>query len=372
MKRRQCDNMGNLPKRKVNRKVLLSAHPDFRHKQPQWQDLRVLFIGGYWMGDNDLVKMMLHSLEDLGPQVREYSTEEHRDALDCGDRAYDYGRWGPVYLKPDHLRTVIDEHDPHLIVCCAGGLTFPPDMAAQLRERHCLAGIVLSDPDLFEPATSKICRNFDVFFTNSLKAVDLYDQIGVKSWWLPYACYPKYLRRLPPQPRYECDVLLIGEVRPNRVPLARNISARFRTRVFGRGWDEFGIPNEGMLSSDEVVPAINSASVCVDFPRNFAGDCNVKYRAFEVAGCGSVLCTEKFEEIGHHFRFGEEILGYDTEIEMLHQISQCIADPVYRQSIADAAYARTRAEHTFAHRWHSIVERCGFRMSGQADKATVV
>lgn len=322
----------------------------------------MLFIGGYWMGDNDLVKIYLRSLQDLTPHVFEYSTEDHRDALDCDGRDYDYGRWGPVHLKPDHLQPVIDAHNPHLIVCCAGGLSFFPDMAQRLRQKHCLIGIALSEPDVFEPATSKIAPRFDVFFSNSPRAVEMHRSNGANAVYLPFACYPKYHRKLPKTRRYECDVLFVGQARPDRVELTKKLQARFRMRVFGSGWDKFDVPNEGLLPAEEVVPAINSASVCLDFARNLEGDYMLKYRIFEFAGCGAVACTERFPELARHFTYGKELLGYDNEEEMMRQIETCIARPEQRHAIGQAALKRALSDHTFVHRWNTVASACGLEL----------
>jgi hypothetical protein len=339
--------------------VQLSDHPE---KLRHWEELRVLFVGGYWMGDNDLVKIYLRSLRDLTPHVYEYSTEDHRDALDCGGRDYDYGRWGPVHLKPDHLQPVIDDHRPHLIICCAGGLSFFPAMAERLRQKHCLVGIALSEPDVFEPATSKIAPHFDAFFSNSPRAVEMHRQNGANAVYLPFACYPKYHRKLPKTRRYECDVLFVGQARPDRVELTRKIQAKFKTLVFGSGWDQYQVPNEGMLPAEEVVPAINSASVCLDFARNLQGEYMLKYRIFEFAGCGAVACTERFPELSRHFTYGKELIGYDTEDEMLRQIEACVSRPEHRHSIGQAALKRALAEHTFVNRWNTVAGHCGVRL----------
>ena len=278
----------------------------------RWEDLRVLFIGGYWMGDNDLVKIYLRSLRDLCPNVQEFSTEDHRDALDCMGRPYDYGAHGPVYIRQGAIDGILRSFSPHLIVCCAGGLSFTPYETISLRSKHCVVGMALSDPDVFTPSTQYIAKNFDAYFTNSLKATAWYRELGANITWLPFACYPPYHRRVPSTPEFECDVMFLGQARPDRVPIVSRVRPEFRTRVFGTGWDTFGVLNSGILPAAKVVPAVNSARVCIDFARNLAGEYMVKYRVFEFAGCGAVTCTETFPELGAHFDFGEEILGYKT------------------------------------------------------------
>jgi len=124
---------------------------------------RTFHIGGYWRGQNDMVRQMMLGLRAAGAEVYEYNTDENPEALDCEGRPYDRGRFGPVWLVWDALRPQIEEFRPDLIVCNAGGLSFRPDQAKKLRKSTMLLGVALSDPDVFSPATSRIAANFDLF-----------------------------------------------------------------------------------------------------------------------------------------------------------------------------------------------------------------
>ena len=354
--------------------MILSEHRDFRNRNPfwkkklKWSELRVFFIGGYCIGENDHVRLWLQSLKDLGAQVYEFSTEEHPEVLDCKGRPHDYGFHGPVFLRESHLGPLLEKFDPHWVFVCAGGLSFTPYVSAGLRKKFCLTGMALSDPDAFEPSTQHICANFDRYFTNSRGALELYAEIGTKAYWFPFSCYPPYHRRVPPAPEFACDVLFIGQARPDRVELVKRVAATFDTKVFGGAcfgadWAHYGIASKGFLSAQDFVTAANSAKVCVDFARNRAGDLMVKHRMFEFAACGVVTCTEHFPDLAEHFIYGKEILGYDTDDELICQIRKCLEDPAYRDRISDSAFRRSRAEHTFAHRWTQIAADCGVHVS---------
>ena len=97
--------------------------------------LRVLHVGGYWRGPNDMVRHMMLGLRAAGASVAEYSTDDHREALDTEGIPYDRGTSGPVWLRLDHLRGPLDELKPHLVVCNAGGLSFRPEDARRLFQR---------------------------------------------------------------------------------------------------------------------------------------------------------------------------------------------------------------------------------------------
>ena len=101
--------------------------------------LRVLHIGGYWRGPNDIVRHMMLGLRAAGAEVEEYNTDEHSSALDTEGRCYDRGTTGPVWLISDKLRRPIEEFAPELIVCNAGGLSFRPQIAQGLPASYILA-----------------------------------------------------------------------------------------------------------------------------------------------------------------------------------------------------------------------------------------
>ena len=85
--------------------------------------LRVLHVGGYWRGPNDMVRQMMLGLRRAGAEVLEYSTDDHPEALDTDGLPYDRGTTGPVWLRWEHLRGPLAGLDPHLVICNAGGLS---------------------------------------------------------------------------------------------------------------------------------------------------------------------------------------------------------------------------------------------------------
>lgn len=324
------------------------------------EQLRVLFIGGYWMGTGDVVHLYLDGLRDLGVQVLEYCTDEHMDALDYGERPYDRGTFGPVYLRWEALEPVIQRQDPHLIVCCAGGLAFRPEIADQLRRRCCLIGMAMSEPDVFEPATSQISASFDHFFTNHRGTVERHRRLGARCHWLPYPCYPRLHYRRPPDPRFACDVLIAAQGREDRTGLVRLLDREFRVKVFGSQWKPFGVEAVEVNLAQEGLAAVafSSATVSFDFARNFAGIPIVKLRLFEISGSGGIACAEFSEDLPFVFN-EEEVLSFSNEQEMLAKLHRAVADPDWARSVRKNAYWRAHSEHTVEHRWLAVFQQCG-------------
>ena len=68
---------------------------------------------------------MMLGLRAAGADVLEFNTDERPEALETDGIPYDRGTSGPVWLKWEVLRPVIEAFDPELIICNAGGLELP-------------------------------------------------------------------------------------------------------------------------------------------------------------------------------------------------------------------------------------------------------
>ena len=327
---------------------------------PSLESLRVLFIGGYWMGAMDAVRVYLCGIQDLGASVVEYCTDHHLDALDHGERPYDRGSYGPVYLKWEALRPVVERHDPHLVVCCAGGLAFHPEVADELRQTRCLIGLAMSDPDVFVLSTSVISASFDHFFTNNLGAAARHREAGANAHWLPFPCYPKFHYRRPRDARFACDVIVAGQGREDRAELIRPLVREFNVKVFGTLWAAHGIEaiDLNLAPTGLTATAYSSATIGFDFARNFSGLPIAKLRLFEIAGSGGIPCTEYSEELPHLFD-DSEILTFRTATELEEKVRRVIGDPTLAAAMQRNVYWRAHSEHSVGNRWRYILEQCG-------------
>jgi spore maturation protein CgeB len=84
----------------------------------------------------------------------------------------------------------------------------------------------------------------------------------------------------------------------------------------------------------------------------------IKARHFEIGMAGG--CQLSYYAVGleDHLRVGEEVAVYATPEDCLAQIRRLLADPARRIGIAERAYRRCRAEHTYDQRmaaWFSEI-----------------
>lgn len=325
--------------------------PPSRHPS----QLRVFHVGGYWRGDNDIVRHMMLGLSAAGADVFEYSTDQHRDALDTDGRFYDRGTSGPVWLRWDALEGPIRDHAPDVIVCNAGGLSFRPEVAAQLRQEHCLLGIALSDPDVFEPTTRHIAPTFDLFLTNAPECVERYEALGVRAAALPVATNPDFFRPAAPRPELDCDVLVLGRAHPDRIEPVRALLSRFDVHVYGEGWDQHGIRSRGCIFGDDVLAALASARVTVVFFLTAGGHALVKVGLFDFTAAGALVATNRSPIVERYFDYDREIIGFEDTGELVEKVAHLLDDPMEAEAIRRAGRARTLRDHSWAAVWRNVL-----------------
>ncbi len=317
--------------------------------------LRILHIGGYWRGENDIVRQMMLGLVQAGHSVYEYNTDEHRYALDAEGRPYDRGAFGPVWLKWEYLKDPVTAFQPALIVCNAGGLSFPPEVSRHLRKHTRLIGIALSDPEVFEPTTSRIAQNFGCFFTNAATSIPRYQEIGVDAKLLPVATNDQFFRPVPARPEFSCDVLILGSAHANRVEPVRALAEAFHVHLYGEGWDVVGLESRGLVFGYDSLSALNSAKVTVVFSKTKSGHANVKVGLFDFLAAGAFVMTDYQPELRQFFDLDNEIASFTSIPEMIAKVRYFLAHDGERAKIRDAGRARVLRDHTWRSVWPRIL-----------------
>lgn len=316
---------------------------------------RTLHIGGYWRGPNDIVRQMMLGLRAAGAEVYEFNTDERPEALETDGIPYDRGTSGPVWLKWEILRPVIEAFQPGLIVCNAGGLSFRPERAAQIRSERLLVGIALSDPDVFERTTSKIARTFHTFFTNAPQCIAAYGECGARAMALPIATNEEFFRPVPPRDDLRCDALLIGRAHRDRVEPIRALREHFNVHVYGEDWEKFGVPGRGFLYGQDLLAALNSALVTLIFSRTPAGHGIIKVGLFDFLAAGALVAADYIPELAEYLEPGREILTFRNVEELVAVVERCRTHPEEAAAIRAAGRARVLRDHTWRAVWPGLL-----------------
>ena len=319
--------------------------------------LRVLHLGGYWRGPNDMVRQMMLGLRSAGAEVLEYNTDDHPEALDTDGLLYDRGTTGPVWLRWDHLRGPLMDWNPQLVICNAGGLSFQPETAAMLRQRLCLLGIALSDPDVFAATTRHIARNFDFFLTNAPTLVEVYGDLGVPAAVVPAATHEELFRPVPPRPEMRCEVLVLGRAHPDRVEPVRALGRSFDVHVYGEGWESHGIASRGLVLGDDALAALASAQVTVVFHLMGSGYPLMKVGLFDFLAAGALVATNRSPLVEPFLTFGEELVGFGSTPDLIAQVRHVLEHPAAAERMRQAGRARVLRDYTWRTAWPGVLRR---------------
>jgi glycosyltransferase involved in cell wall biosynthesis len=316
---------------------------------------RTLHIGGYWRGQNDIVRQMMLGLRAAGAEVFEFNTDERPEALETDGIPYDRGTSGPVWLQWEILRPVIEAFRPALIVCNAGGLSFRPEHAAHIMSERPIVAFALSDPDVFDRTTSKIASNFSVLFTNAPQCIPAYRQLGARVMPLPIATNEEFFEPVPARDDLRCDVLLIGRAHRDRVEPIRTLRKHFNVHVYGEDWDQFGVPGRGAIYGQDLLAALNSALVTLIFSRTPAGHGIIKVGLFDFIAAGALVAADYVPDLAEYLEPGREILTFRNTEELVAIVDRCRTHPGEAAAVRAAGRARVLRDHTWRSVWPGLL-----------------
>jgi spore maturation protein CgeB len=207
-----------------------------------------------------------------------------------------------------------------------------------------------------------------LFFKDSALVRHYRSVLGLNAYFLPEACNPVWHRPMgdvcgPTAPA----VLVAGNVYPTRFLLLRRlVGAGVGVQVYGAPWARW-LPSDPtldrsytgrFLAREKKAQTFRSAPVVLNSLVSTEGD-GLNCRLFEAAGCGAVVLTEWRPRLPELFR-DNEVRSYTDFEGLVDQLKELVSLPVeQRRSMGDAAAARAHGEHTYLHRFESIVDVIG-------------
>lgn len=314
---------------------------------------KILFIGKYYFGKTDIVYRLRKSLENLGHNVFELNCDLFDQVINNPEKLC--GGFGPIEIKLEKILPIINQFQPQIIVCCAGGYTFSNDDSLLLKRRGIiLIGIALSDPDVFE--SEKIfAGRFDYHTTNAKLSIEQYKKHGLTNTiYFPFAIDQSFIENdIVAAPDYMADIICIGHAqgRPERIELMQELARHFNVRTYGEGWP---FPNSEAIYDEDFFKAAKAGKFHINFPVTRANFVNVKIGVFEAIACGGIICTPYFDEMRNFFNYETEIIGYHNSKDLIAKLRYFLDHPEEAEKIRRAGYARLLQEHTWEQRWNAL------------------
>lgn len=216
---------------------------------------------------------------------------------------------------------------------------------------------------------------YHINFVVRITDIEEYKRAGAREvhflprFYVPWLHHPMALTQ-DDQKRFGSDVVFIGHFEPDhRVEcIEALLEAGIRVRLFGTGWDRylskklkesFG-PIISPLYGEEYVKALCASKVALCFFSKLNRDTST-IRSFEVPACGSLLMSERTEEMKQLFEEDKEAVYFSDKEELVHKVLLLLQYPERRNAIAMAGYARSlRDGNDVVNRmrtWSDIVSR---------------
>ena len=213
----------------------------------------------------------------------------------------------------------------------------------------------------YEQASRFLAPMFDLHATTYLSAMvkaerDGLDNFALSQWAADCS------RMAPPIPADQCryQVSFIGSTYGNRQQWVEELKQRgIDVETFGYGW-----PN-GPVAAEDIARIMRESQISLNF-----GDSGVviedgkqvrsrqiKARVFEVPGAGGLLATESAAHLNNFFSPGEEIVVFSDIDDLVEKVEYLLAYPDRRDEIAQAGYARTKAEHSYESRFEPLINQ---------------
>lgn len=217
-------------------------------------------------------------------------------------------------------------------------------------------------------------RQFDYFSTPDLRGDIKYGELHLaNAIYFPFGCNEKIFRKIETKKIY--DVTFVGSWHPYREWLIRKIrKAGIAVEAIGYGWPNGEINQEGMVrifSETKInLNLTNSASwdarYLASSPRGLINRVRskknveqMKARIFEISGCGSFQISYFVEGLANCYEIDREISVYSDVDDLITKIKFFLKHSTLRESMADAAMARTLLDHTYARRFKIAFTRMG-------------
>ena len=229
-----------------------------------------------------------------------------------------------------------------------------------------LFGMSLDDRLEFFPYGTFAARNddygrwatkFDLNITNCLPAVEWYHQRGAASIYSPQGVHLTPDLTMPASADFKYKIGFLGSKKVERTAMIEELRrAGILVSLFGSGW-----PGSQWVDNANAVFRRTQINLGIGWASPSLALTTIKGRDFECPGVGACYLTTYSWELPLHWELGREILCYRSIEELIEMYGWYGKRPEVCLKIAQAAWRRASAEHTWEHRFRKIFQQTGFK-----------
>ncbi len=245
------------------------------------------------------------------------------------------------------------------VLYCQDLSFFPPKVLAELKPSvKLIVGQIACPlpPDHF-------VQGYDLVLTSFPHFVQRLIEKGVASEYFRIGFDPRVLELLGKVDK-SVDASFVGGISRHHgkaVPVLEYLARTTPIQFFGYGAGSLDrsspivARHHGEVWGLDMYRALASSRVTLNRHINVAENNANNMRLYEATGVGSMLLTDKKDNLGDLFEVGKEVVAYSSEAEAAEMIHYYLEHPYEASAIARAGQLRTLKEHTYEKRMLELV-----------------
>lgn len=339
---------------------------------------RILVVLPLYGGSLPIGRYCGNALRELGHVVEYFEAPDFFGAfsalktLRVGTDRLDYLENSFLQVVSQAILAKVETFAPDLVLSMAQAPLSRQALKRLRRDKVATAMWFVEDHEVF-PYWKAFAPLYDLFAV--IQKGDFPAQLAAlgqpNSMYLPLAADPQVHRPLTlssvERRKYGSELSFVGAGYPNRRLAFRQLS-NYELRIWGNDWDgettlaPYLQRGGERIETDEVVRIFNATTINVNLhssvrPGVLVGDGDfVNPRTFELAACGAFQVVDRRALLPELFAEGELALFSDMS-ELVQAIEFYRASPEARAEVAGRGRARVLAEHTYAHRMQTLLQR---------------
>lgn len=245
------------------------------------------------------------------------------------------------------------------VLYCQDLSFFPAEALAVIREH---VGLIVGQIACPLPPRSFL-EGYDLILTSFPHFVNRLRNLGVGSEYFRIGFDPRVLELLG-EIKKDINVSFVGGISRHHdkaIPLLERLARETDMQFFGYGAESLALSSpivprhRGEVWGLDMYRTLSRSRLTLNRHINVAENYANNMRLYEATGVGTMLLTDRKDNLGDLFEIGREVVSYESPDEAIALIKYYAEHAEEAASIARAGQERTLREHTYAHRMDELL-----------------
>lgn len=211
--------------------------------------------------------------------------------------------------------------------------------------------------------SEKNLKEFNLILTSFPHYVEKFKRIGINSEYFKIGFEPRVLDKVGDYKRIY-DVSFIGSFSSHHsagTKLLEKVAEKIPVHIWGQGL-RFLSPNSPLRKNYhgeawglQMYKILAQSKIVLNRHISVAENYANNMRLYESTGMGAMLITDKKDNLSDLFNVGQEIISYDSVLDLIKKIEYYLNNDKKRQEIAEKGQRRTLSNHSYKTRMEELV-----------------